>query len=172
MRDTVVIASRVGLTALVFAAVVISACAKVSQSTPSGDANGDGQKGKGEQSNTVRQEPTVKQGERQVLTGIITHEGRSSSPKGPRSRILVEKSPDADRGGGRGSLASGCEKMYFDITGKTDVFRKEGNTRRAIASAADLQKGLRVSVDYTGYAVMESYPSQTGARVVTILESP
>ncbi len=61
--------------------------------------------------------------------------------------------------------------MYFDVTGETAVFRTEGDTRRA-ASTDDLRRGLRVSADYTGFDVAESYPSQTDARTVTILKSP
>jgi hypothetical protein len=91
--------------------------------------------------------------------------------KGPCTRILVEEDPDADCRGGRGPLEPGCEKMYFDVTGKTEVLRKGRDPRKERASAAELHEGLRVSADYTGYDVAESYPSQTGARVVTILGS-
>lgn len=58
--------------------------------------------------------------------------------------------------------------MYFDIEDGTRVFREEGDDRTA-ANATDLKKGQRVSADYTGYDVAESYPSQTFARTVVIV---
>ena len=123
MRDNGVIVSRLGLAALVFSAVVVSACAQDSQNTSSGDANGGRTKGAGERSNTARQ----------VSIGVITDRGRSScpSPERPCSRILVEEDPDADCGGDGGSLGSGCEKMYFDVTGETAVFRREGGHQKS-----------------------------------------
>lgn len=173
MRCMAIIASRVPMTILVFAALVTSACVQGGQDTPSGEANGGGQKGTSERSNPVRQEPTIQQDERQSLTGVISDKEKGSCPysKRPCIRILVEEDPDADCRGGRGPLESGCEKMYFDVTGETEVLRKKGNNRKAASSAAELHEGLRVSADYTGYDVAESYPSQTGARVVTILGS-
>ena len=174
MRYTVVIASRVVLAFVVSAALLTSACTQGGQGTPSGEANAGGQKGTGERSDpVVRQEPTIQQDERQILTGVISDKETGPCPysKGPCTRILVEETPDADCRGGRGPLEPGCEKMYFDVTGKTRVLREEGDTRRASSSAAELREGLRVSADYTGYDVAESYPSQTAARVVTILGS-
>ncbi len=167
MRYTAVIASRVALAFVAFAALVTSACAQGGQDAPSGEANG-GQKGTSERSNpVVREEPTIQRDERQILTGVISDKEKSGCPysERPCTRILVEEDPDADCRGGRGPLEPGCEKMYLDVTGKTEVLRKRGS------SAAELQVGLRVSADYTGYDVAESYPSQTGARVVTILGS-
>jgi hypothetical protein len=158
---------------VVFAALVTSACAQGGQDTPSGEDNGGGQKGTSEKSNpVVRQEPAIQHDERQILTGVISDKEMGPCPysKGPCTRILVEEAPDADCRGGRGPLEPGCEKMYFDVTGKTVVLRKEGDTRKA-SSSAELHEGLRVSADYTGYDVAESYPSQTAARVVTILGS-
>lgn len=174
MRYTAGIASRVVLAFMVVATLVTSACAQAGQDTPSGEANGGGQKGTSEGSDLVRQEPTFQQDERQILTGVISDKEKSPCPysKRPCTRILVEEDPDADCGGDRGPLEPGCEKMYFDVTGKTEVLRKRGGTRKCASSAAELQEGLRVSADYTGYDVAESYPSQTAARVVTILGSP
>jgi hypothetical protein len=174
MRYTAVIASRVVLASVVFAVLLTSACAQGGQDTPSGRANGGGQKGTSEKSDpVVRQEPTIQQDERQILTGVISDKEMGPCPysKGPCTRVLVEEAPDADCRGGRGPLEPGCEKMYFDVTGKTRVLRREGDTRKASSSAAELREGLRVSADYTGYDVAESYPSQTAARVVTILGS-
>jgi hypothetical protein len=173
MRYTAVIASRVTLAFVVFAALVTSACAQGSQDAPSGKATG-GQKDTSERSNpVVREEPTVQRDERQILNGVISDKEKGPCPysKGPCTRILVEEDPDADCRGGRGPLEPGCEKMYFDVTGKTEVLRKGRDPRKERASAAELHEGLRVSADYTGYDVAESYPSQTGARVVTILGS-
>ena len=157
---------------LAFVALVMPACAQGGRDRPPGEADGGGQKGAREGSDSVNREPTLGREEWAILTGVITDvEGSCLDSEGPCGRILVEEDPDADCGGNRGPLASGCEKMYFDVTRETAVFRREGDTRRA-ASADDLHRGLRVSADYTGYDVAESYPSQTGARVVTILESP
>ncbi len=128
------------MTILVFAALVTSACVQGGQDTPSGEANGGGQKGTSERSNPVRQEPTIQQDERQSLTGVISDKEKGSCPysKRPCIRILVEEDPDADCRGGRGPLESGCEKMYFDVTGETEVLRKKGDNRKAASSAADL----------------------------------
>jgi hypothetical protein len=49
------------------------------------------------------------------------------------------------------------------------VSRKVGDTREA-ARVADTRKGLGVSADSGGYPVVESYPSQTRALAVEILE--
>ena len=174
MRDVAVIASRVVLAFAVFAVLVTSACAQGGQDSPQRGAKGGGQRGEGERSNpVVRQEPTIQQDKRQTLTGVISDEEKGPCPysKRPCTRILVEEDPDAGCGGSRGPLASGCEKMYFDVTRKTPVFLKVGDARER-GSVTDLRKGLRVRADYTGYDVAESYPSQTGARAVTILESP
>ncbi len=116
------------------------------------------------------------QNERQTVTGIITDQGKGlylSSQK-PGSWILVEEDPDANCGGdkGKGPLKPGCEKMYFDITAKTSVLRQEESDRKAIASAADLQRGMRVRADHTGYDVAMSYPAQTDARTLRILRNP
>ncbi|QIN83959.1 hypothetical protein GBA63_15870 [Rubrobacter tropicus] len=166
--------SKVGLAMLMLIFVATSACVRDGQNTRARGANDDRPKGTTEQSSAMLQEPTVKQDARQILTGVITERGEGSFqvPNSPGSWILVEEDPDADCGGDRGPLEPGCEKMYFDITGKTDIFREKQNTQRARASGADLQKGTKVSADYTGYDVATSYPSQTDARVVTILEFP
>jgi hypothetical protein len=174
MRYTAVMASRAVLALVVFVAPVTSACVQGGQDAPSGKANGGGQKDTSERSNpVVREEPTIQQDERQILTGVVSDKEKGPCPysKRPCTRILVEEAPDADCRGGRGPLKPGCEKMYFDVTGKTEVFRKGGDTRKERASAAELHEGLRVSADYTSYDVAESYPSQTAARVVTILGS-
>jgi len=112
MRYTAVIASRVVLAFVVFAALVTSACAQGGQDTPSERANGGGLKDTSEWSNpVVRQEPTIQQDERQILTGVISDKEKSPCPysKGPCTRILVEEDPDADCRGGRGPLEPGCE---------------------------------------------------------------
>jgi hypothetical protein len=49
------------------------------------------------------------------------------------------------------------------------VLREGGGDRSA--KATDLKEGQRVIGDYTGYAFMESYPTQTSARTITILGS-
>ena len=158
MRYTAVIASRVVLAFVVFAALVTPARAQGGQDPPSEKANGGGHKDTSERSNpVVRQEPTIQRDERQILTGVISDKEKSPCPysKGRCTRILVED-PDADCRGGRGPLEPGCEKMYFDVTGKTEVLREEGDTRKAVAPAAELHEGLRVSADYTGYDVAAS----------------
>jgi hypothetical protein len=86
MRNTAVIASRVVLAFVVFAALVTSACAQGGQDTPLEKANGGGHKAASERSNpVVRQEPTIQQDERQILTGVISDKVKSSCPysKGP-----------------------------------------------------------------------------------------
>jgi hypothetical protein len=141
MRYTAVIASRVVLAFVVGAALVISACAQGGQDAPSGKANGGGQKDTSERSNpVVREEPAIQQDERQILTGVISDKEKSGCPysKGPCTRILVEEDPDADCRGSGGPLEPGCEKMYFDVTGKTEVLRKEASTRKVRASAAEM----------------------------------
>ena len=117
---------------------------------------------------TPRREPTVYP--KQVLTGIITDRGEGSHlfPKKSGRWILVEENPSADCRGNKGPLRSGCEKIYFDITSKIRIFRKDGS-RRTLANATDLKNGQTVSADYTGYEVAESYPGQTYAREVVIL---
>jgi hypothetical protein len=159
------------LLVVVFIGILLSsACAQARQSPPSDGAD-DGQQGTREHSHTANQEPTVRQKERQILTGIITDKGKGSHlfADKPGSWILVEEDPNANCRQ-RGPLKPGCDKMYFDITLKTSVFRQQGNDRKAEASAADLKEGLRVAADYTGYDVAESYPSQTFARTVLILD--
>ena len=59
--------------------------------------------------------------------------------------------------------------MYFDVTDQTRVLREETNGQKTKASAADLEKGQRVSAAYSGRPVLESYPSQTDARTIMIL---
>ena len=117
---------------------------------------------------TPRREPTVYP--KQVLTGIITDKGEGLYlfRKQPGSWILVEENPNADCGGDQGPLKPGCEKMYFDITRKTDVYQEEGHALAKVP-AAGLKKRQKVRTDYTGYDVAESYPSQTAAREVVIL---
>jgi hypothetical protein len=122
-------------------------------------------------SGAATQEPTDRRGERGIQTGVITDEESSCLVRRrPCSRILVKEDPDAECGGNRGPLAPGCEKTYFDVTRESDVSRKVRDTREA-APVADLRKGLRVSADSAGYLLMETYPSQTRARAVEILES-
>ena len=154
-------------------AVVAPACARSGSGTSSEETNGDGQKAAREQSGTAHRGSTVQQSQRQVLTGVITDEGEGSylSRKGPGSWMLVEEDPEADCGGDRGPRGPGCDKMYFDITAETEVFSQEGDAREVPASVADLEKGTRVSADYAGHDVAESYPSKTDAREVKILGS-
>lgn len=172
MRDTSFIASGMGPAVLVFTAFVTIGCAQDGRNPPSGEADGDGREVTRARSDAASREPTLTRGERGILTGVITAEESSCLVRQrPCDRILVEEAPDAECGGRGGPLASGCEKTYFDVTRETDVFRKVGDSRGA-APVTDLRKGLRVSVDSGGYPVMESYPSQTRARAVEILESP
>jgi len=102
---------------------------------------------------------------RVFLTGVITQK--------VEDRILVEEDPNADCQGNKGSLKPGCGKMYFDITRKSDVFREDRNALSLTKVPDDrLKKGQTVSVDYKGNDVAESYPSQTDANFVSILDSP
>lgn len=108
-----------------------------------------------------------------MLTGTITDggEGLYLSRKKPGSWVLVEEDPNAGCRSNKAPRGPCSPKMYFDITNSTRVFREEGNDRVA-ADAADLEKERKVSADYTGYDVAESYPSQTDARTVVIMETP
>jgi len=172
MRYTSFVASGMGLAVMVFAALAAVACVQDVRNPASGGANGDGREGARAGSGAATREPTAGRGERGILTGVITDGESSCLVRGrPCRRILVEEDPYAECGGNRGALAPGCDKTYFDVTRETDVFRKVGDTREA-APVADLRKGLRVSADSAGYPVMESYPSQTRARAVEILDSP
>ena len=172
MRDTSFVASGMGLAVLVFAALAAVACAQDGRNPTSGGANGDGWGGAMAGGGAATQEPTDRRGERGILTGVITDEVSSCLVRRRAcGRILVEEDPDAECGTNGGPLAPGCDKTYFDVTRETDVFRKVGDTLEA-APVTDLRKGLRVSADSAGYPVMESYPSQTRARAVEILESP
>ena len=108
MRYTAVIASRVVLAFVLYAALGTAACAQGGQETPSGEANGGGQRGTSERSNpVVRQEPTIQQDERQILTGVVSDKEMGLCPysKGSCTRILVEEAPDADCRVGRGPAA-------------------------------------------------------------------
>ena len=120
---------------------------------------------------TPRREPTVypKQG----LTGIITKrgEGLFLCRKQPGSWILVEEDPSAGCRSNKAPMGPCSPKMYFDITRKSDVYKEQGNALAKV-SAARLEKGQKVRADYTGYDVAASYPSQTDARKVVILQSP
>ena len=49
------------------------------------------------------------------------------------------------------------------------MYRENGNPL-ATVSATRLKEGQKARADYSGYDVAESYPSQTDARIVTILE--
>lgn len=172
MRDTSFVASGMGLAVVVLVTLAAAACAQDGRDPTSGEAKGDGREGARAGSGAATREPTVRRVERGILTGVIIDEESSCLvQRRPCSRILVEEDPDAECGGTRGPLAPGCEKAYFDVTRETDVFWKVGDTRGA-ASVADLRKGLRISAGFAGYPVMESYPSQTRARAVEILESP
>ena len=108
-------------------------------------------------------ETTFSAVDRAVLTGVIAGLDRGTGEGAVRS-ILVEESADC----GEGSDDPGCEKIYFRITSETRVFREEGE---AGASPGDLEEGQRVRADYTGYPLAESYPAQTTARSVVILDS-
>lgn len=120
---------------------------------------------------TTRREPTVYP--KQVLTGIITKrgEGLFLFRKKPGSWILVEEDPDAGCRSNKAPMGPCSPKMYFDITRNSDVYKERGNTLTKV-SATRLKKGQRVRADYTGYDVADSYPSQTDARKVVILQSP
>jgi hypothetical protein len=110
---------------------------------------------------TRYQEPTVKRDEPGFLTGVITdiEDGR----------ILVEEDPDAGCRRDRAPVGPCSEKMWFAIEKSTRVLREGGGDRSA--KPTDLKGGQRVIGDYSGYAVMGSYPSQTSARTITILGS-
>jgi hypothetical protein len=169
---------------LVLIGILLSACAN-RRASPAQEADGDGQQGLQERSSalyecgaraacareTTRQEPTVYP--KQVLTGIITDrgEGLYLFPKQPGRWILVEENPNADCRGDKGPLKPGCDKMYFDITRKTDVYHEQRTTLMKVP-AARLKKGQKVRADYTGYDELMSYPSQTAARKLVIMETP
>jgi len=113
-------------------------------------------------------ETTASGGERAILTGVVTEVDRESGgDSGPVRSILVEKGA----GCRKGQNDTGCEKIYFRIIDETRVLREEEG-REAGASPGDLERGQRVRADYTGYPVAESYPAQTTARIVVILDSP
>jgi hypothetical protein len=112
-------------------------------------------------------ETTFSEVERAVLTGILTAVNREPGEKGTVESILVEEPPGADCGEDPDDL--GCEKIYFRITAETRVFREQGG-QQVETSPGNLEKGQRVRADYTGYPVAESYPAQTTARAVVILE--
>jgi hypothetical protein len=113
-------------------------------------------------------EPTSPVEERAVLTGVVTEVDRESSRESGSVRsILVEEPPGANCG--KGPTDPGCEKIYFEITDETRVLREEESGEVEV-SAGDLKKGQRVRADYTGYPVAESYPAQTTARTVVIVE--
>ena len=118
----------------------------------------------------THKEPTVYP--KQVLTGIITKRGDGLFllRKKPGSWILVEKDPTAGCRSNKAPMGPCSPKMYFDITSKSDVYRELGNSLVKV-SAARLKMGQTVRADYTGYDVAESYPSQTDAREVVILET-
>ena len=100
------------------------------------------------------------------LTGIIT-EGPYDKGGMPARWILVEEDPDANCR--KGPVKPGCDKMYFAIEDSTRLLWETGN-RTTSASISELGKGQRVRADYTGYDVAESYPGQTTARTIEILE--
>jgi hypothetical protein len=112
-------------------------------------------------------ETTLSEVDRAVLTGVITEVGLATK-EGTVGSILVEGPPGA--GCGEGRAASRCEKIYFRITDETRVFREEGD-RRVQTTSGRLENGQRVRADYTGYPLAESYPAQTTARTIAILES-
>lgn len=118
----------------------------------------------------LHNERTIRQNEksrplRVFLTGVITQKDED--------RILIEEDPNADCQGNKGPLRPSCGKMYFDITRESDVFREDRNALSLTKVPTDrLRKGQTVSVDYKGNDVAESYPSQTDANFVSILESP
>lgn len=112
-------------------------------------------------------ETTASPAHRAALTGVVTRLDLEPAEKGTVGTILVEEPPGADCG--EGAAEPGCEKIYFRITDSTRVFRGEGE-RRVETSPGDLAKGQRVRADYTGYPLAESYPAQTTARSVVILD--
>ena len=88
----------------------------------------------------------------------------------PGSWILVEEDPNAGCRSNKAPMVPCSPKMYFDKTSKSNVYRKSENSLVKVP-AARLKKGQKVRADYTGYNVAESYPSQTDAREVVILET-
>jgi hypothetical protein len=95
---------------------------------------------------------------------VHTHTGRRS----PRRRLQRRQ------GAAQTRLREDVLRCYRQDGGVSEGRghpKRESVRRRERASAAELHEGLRVSADYTGYDVAESYPSQTAARVVTILGS-
>lgn len=111
---------------------------------------------------------TTSSADRAVLTGVLTAVDRGpGGESGPVGSILVEEPSNADCG--EGPADPGCEKIYFQIIDETRVFREQGG-QQVETSPGDLEKDQRVRADYTGYPLAESYPAQTTARTVVILE--
>lgn len=161
--------------ALVFIGILLPACTD-RRASPAQEADGDGgdgQQGTQERSSATHQKRTTAQGERDILTGTITKrgEGLYQFRKKPGSWILVEENPNADCSRHKRPLRPGCQKMYFNITGRSDVYREEGNALVKVP-ATRLKKGQKIRADYTGYDVAESYFGQTEARRVVIMGTP
>lgn len=112
-------------------------------------------------------ETTPSAANRAALTGGVRELDLEPAEKGTEGSILVEGPPGADCG--EGATEPGCEKIYFRITGETRVFREKGG-RQVETGSGDLARGQWVRVDHTGYPLAESYPAQTTARTVVILD--
>lgn len=113
-------------------------------------------------------ETTPSAANRAALTGVVRALDLEPAEKGTEGSILVEGPPGADCG--EGATEPGCEKIYFRITGETRVFREKGG-RQVETTSGDLARGQWVRADHTGYPLAGSYPAQTTARTVVILES-
>ncbi len=169
--NAMVMASRPPTLTLMVFILVLAGCGTLN---PEADECGNGascaRKAPRTEQHPPPREPTVYP--KQVLTGTITDRGKGLYlfRKQPGSWILAEENPNADCRGDKGPLKPGCEKMYFDITKTTDVYQEQANSLAKV-SAIRLEEGQKVRVDYTGYSVAMSYPSQTDAREVVILDT-
>ncbi len=79
------------------------------------------------------------------------------------TEVRVEEDPQDPVFGGAGS-----NKGDFTVTGETEILRQQGEELIPVSSE-DLEVGQLVAATYAG-PVLESYPSQGGARSIVILE--
>lgn len=102
--------------------------------------------------------PAEPPGRDQTIVGVITEVDVGRTPM----RILIEENP----GVWNGPEVAG-EKIYFEVTGGTDVFvlKADGSWRRG--SEEDLKVGASAKAWHTG-GVRESYPGQAVAGEIAI----
>lgn len=98
--------------------------------------------------------PHYRDDARGVITDISMFEGR----EGSASRVMIE---------GTLGPATQVGRIGIDVTAQTKVFIKGRGGRRK-ASFADLKKGQRIEIRFTG-PVRKSYPPQITAAEITII---